>query len=63
MNEDIEKHMDFLQISQNRKPEIDNPTVAGTYKRKLGGFENNKQLDLFIAQEPAAEYSRELPFI
>lgn len=59
----LKKHMEFLQISQNRKLEIENPTVAGTYKKKLGGFENNKQLDLFLAQEPAAEYSRELPFI
>lgn len=57
----IDKEQEFLQISQNRKIEIENPIVAGNYKKKLGGFEIKNQLDLFLMQEPPAEYSRELP--
>ena len=44
------------------KLEIENPNIAGTYKQKLGGFENKKQLELFLVQEPIAEYSRDLTF-
>ena len=58
----IDKESEFLQISTNRKLEIENPNIAGTYKQKLGGFENKKQLELFLVQEPIAEYSRDLTF-
>ncbi|MDL2262861.1 site-specific DNA-methyltransferase, partial [Bacteroidales bacterium OttesenSCG-928-I21] len=48
----IDKEDKFLQISKNRKIEIENPNIAGSYKQKLGGFENKKQLELFLVQEP-----------
>ncbi len=58
----IDKEIDFLQISKDRKLEIENVNIVGTYKKKLGGFETQKQLDLLLAQEPTVEYTRELKF-
>lgn len=56
----IDKETEFLQMSQNRKLEIENPNIAGNYKKKLGGFKTKNQLELFLVQEPIAEYSRDL---
>jgi len=56
----IDREEEFLIISKNRKLEIENPHVFGAYRKKLGGFDEKNQLELFLANEPAAEYSREL---
>ncbi len=56
----IEKEEEFLIMSKNRKLEIENPQVSGTYRSKLGGFETKNQLELFLVNEPAAEYEREM---
>jgi len=58
----IDKVEEFLSISKNRKLEIENPQIFGTYRKKLGGFEDKKQLKLFLATEPEAEYQRTLNF-
>lgn len=58
----IDKEEEFLNISKNRKLEIENPQIFGTYRKKLGGFEDKKQLKLFLATEPEAEYQRTLNF-
>lgn len=58
----IDKEEDFLNISKNRKLEIENPHIFGKYRQKLGGFENKNQLDLFLAEEPDIEYERNLTF-
>jgi site-specific DNA-methyltransferase (adenine-specific) len=58
----IDQEESFLEISKNRKIEIENPKTATTYKQKIGGFNNNKELDLFLLSEPAMEYSSELKF-
>ena len=47
-------------ISKNRKHEIENPQIAATFRQKIGGFNNSKQLDLFISQEPVEGYKTEL---
>ena len=56
----IDKVDEFLSISKNRKLEIENPQIFGTYRKKLGGFEDNNQLELFLAKEPEIEYERSL---
>jgi site-specific DNA-methyltransferase (adenine-specific) len=56
----IDMEKEFLEISKNRKLEIENPTIAASYKEKIRGFNNKKELDLFLAQEPNEEYSLEL---
>ena len=58
----IDKEIDFLNISKNRKLEIENPQIFGTYRQKLGGFEDKKQLELFLANEPEIEFDKRLPF-
>ena len=56
----IDKVEEFLSISKNRKHEIENPQTFGTYRKKLGGFEDKNQLELFLAKEPEIEYERSL---
>lgn len=58
----IDKVEEFLSISKNRKLEIENPQIFGTYRKKLGGFEDKNQLELFLAKEPEIEYERSLNF-
>src|SRR5690554_4893058 len=50
----------FLEISKNRKLEIENPRIAGKYRQKLAGFNNKKELELFLVKEPQEEYSTDL---
>lgn len=57
---DLEK--DFLEISKNRKIEIENKSVFELYKSKIQGFKDKKQLELYLASEPNDDYSIELPF-
>lgn len=59
----IDKEIEFLEISKNRKLEIENQQVFGNYRKKLGGFENNTQLDLFLTNEPEPNYQREIIFL
>lgn len=58
----IDKEEEFLNISKNRKLEIENPQIYGTYRKKLVGFEDKNQLELFLAKEPEIEYERSLNF-
>lgn len=58
----IDKEEEFLEISKNRKLEIENPRTAEIYRQKLGGFNNKKELELFLVNEPQAEYITELKF-
>ena len=52
----IDKEIDFLEISKNRKTEIENFKTAEIYRKKIGLFvEENKQSAL-ILQEPITEY-------
>ena len=56
----IDQEQEYLKISKNRKLEIENPKIASKYRQKLQGFNNQKELDLFLAKEPEAEYLTEL---
>ncbi len=58
----IDKEEEFLNTSKNRKLEIENPQIFVSYRKKLGGFEDKNQLELFLAKEPEIEYQRSLNF-
>lgn len=52
----IEQEEDFLEISKNRKLEIENPIVAQRYRQKLAGFNKKEELELFLMREPTIDY-------
>ena len=56
----IDLETDFLEISKNRKLEIENPKTAKLYQSKIQGFASPKQLDLYLASEPEIFYKQEL---
>ncbi|MFA6843797.1 MAG: site-specific DNA-methyltransferase [Bacilli bacterium] len=56
----IDKESDFLEISKNRKLEIQDEKIADKYRQKLRGFNTNKELELFLAQESQEKYSNEI---
>lgn len=56
----IDEEEKFLQISKKRKLEIENKSIAAKYREKISGFNNNKELELFLFNEPKAEYKAEL---
>lgn len=58
----IDSQDEFLHISKNRKHEIEDIITCESYRKKLCGFEDNKQLDLFLIKEPESEYGRVLNF-
>lgn len=58
----IDKETEFLEISKNRKLEILNPKTAELYRKKIGGFNNDKDLQLLLLEEPIIEYGQELIF-
>lgn len=58
----IDQEEEFLTISKNRKLEIENPKIAAKYRQKIPGFNNKKELDLFLVEEPKTEYKVELNF-
>ena len=56
----IDKELEFLEISKNRKLEIENYKTAENYRKKIGVFiEGNRQSSM-ILQEPITEYGTEL---
>lgn len=56
----IDQEEEFLTISKNRKLEIGNSRTAASYKHKIAGFNNNKELELFLVDEPKVNYGNEL---
>lgn len=58
----IDKEQEYLEISKNRKIEIENPRTAATFRQKLAGFNTQKELELFLAKEPKTEFYKELEF-
>jgi site-specific DNA-methyltransferase (adenine-specific) len=58
----IDQEESFLNISKNRKIEIENNQLASLYRQKIGGFSNKKELELFLMEEPSIEYGSELIF-
>lgn len=58
----IDQELDFLEISKNRKLEIENKNIADIYKQKLNGFQNKKELESFLLEESKVEYNSEIIF-
>ena len=56
----IDQEEEFLKISKSRKIEIENPKVAALYNEKINGFNNKKELELFLLEEPQVEYRSKL---
>jgi len=47
----IDKELNFLEISRNRKLEIENLSIAEDYKRKIAGFIEREQLSTILQNE------------
>ena len=56
----IDKEEEFLVISKNRRKEIENLKTAADYRKKIGGFNDKRELELFLFEEPISEYATEL---
>lgn len=56
----IDQEEDFLTISKNRKIEIEDSKIAATYRQKISGFNDRKELELFLTEESITEYKTEL---
>lgn len=48
----IDKEIEFLEISKCRKLEIENNQIAEQYKKKIGGFNTQKEFSNFLDKEP-----------
>ena len=47
----IDKELEFLEISKNRKLELENKPIAENYKAKIAGFIKKEQLTTFLQNE------------
>lgn len=47
----IDKETEFLEVSKNRKLELEKPFVTENYKTKIAGFIEKKQLSTFLNNE------------
>lgn len=48
----IDQEKEYLEISKNRKQEIENIETANLYREKISGFITNKQFGKFLKSEP-----------
>lgn len=58
----IDLEEEFLEISKNRKLEIENLKTFFAYKEKIQGFTDKKQLENYLISEPEEMYGDELKF-
>lgn len=56
----IDKEKEFLEISKNRKLEIENTKTAESYRQKISGFNNKKELEFLLVKELEPKYKTEL---
>jgi len=54
----IDQEEEFLNISKNRKLEIENNKIFKTYQKKIVNFTEDKEL--FLVKEPQVEYKSEI---
>ena len=59
----VDIETEFLEISKNRKLEIEDEIIFNKYRNKLQGFKESKQLELHLLREPIVEYKTDLDFI
>jgi site-specific DNA-methyltransferase (adenine-specific) len=55
----IDQEETFLIMGKNRKLEIENPEIAATYRQKVSGFNDKKELECFLVKEPQEAYKTE----
>jgi site-specific DNA-methyltransferase (adenine-specific) len=53
----IDKESEYLEISKNRKIELHNNGNSENFRGKIGGFNSENELELFLVKEPIIEYS------
>jgi len=58
----IDQEVEFLEISKQRKREIENIRVFNDYKQKIQGFKDKKQLTEYLLFESPIEYGQSLAF-
>lgn len=58
----IDQELEFLNISKNRKLEIENNNISANYKQKIGCFDKQQEQELFVLKEPQTEYRNEIIF-
>ena len=51
----IDQEKEFLEISKNRKLEIQNPEIVENYRKKIAGFIDKRQLKEFLKVEKSKE--------
>jgi site-specific DNA-methyltransferase (adenine-specific) len=56
----IDQELDFLEISKNRKIEIENSKTASFYKTKIGAFIDKKESKIQTLEEPKVENKSEI---
>jgi site-specific DNA-methyltransferase (adenine-specific) len=56
----IDQELDFLEISKNRKIEIENDATAQHFKQRLNGQYNTTIDNFNIIQEPEMQYANKL---
>jgi len=52
----IDKELEYLEISKQRKIEIEDTANSQKYKSKIQGFSNEGELDLYLIKEPHVDY-------
>jgi site-specific DNA-methyltransferase (adenine-specific) len=58
----IDKQIDFLDLSKNRKEEIANNETANLFRQKIKGFKKKNDFSTWLLEEPKIEYGAELNF-
>jgi site-specific DNA-methyltransferase (adenine-specific) len=57
----IDKEIEFLEMSKQRRIEIDNIFIFNEYKQKIQGFRDTKQFTEHLLLDPPVEYGEALP--
>ena len=56
----IDQEVEFLNISKNRKLEIENNKILATYRQKLGCFDTKNEQGLFLFEDTQTGYKTDL---
>ncbi|MFA6368046.1 MAG: site-specific DNA-methyltransferase, partial [Bacteroidales bacterium] len=58
----IDKEKEFLEISRNRKIEIEDKKIVDLFKNKIKGIKLNNDEYISMVKEDTINYCNELPF-
>jgi len=56
----MDMETEFLAIRKKRKLAIENATIAESCRQKINGFNNKKELSLFLVKEPKEAYQLDI---